>query len=62
MRAIQLRLKQKEKKFEEREQQLNVKRRESSNKAVELKFQEERITKLADKIRKQHHKMRVKEQ
>jgi len=62
MRGLQLRLKQKEKIFHEREQQLNVKRRASKKKAVELAFQEERITELADKIRKQHHKMKVKEQ
>eukprot|EP00984_Skeletonema_dohrnii_P021317 scaffold10624_cov104-Skeletonema_dohrnii-CCMP3373.AAC.3 len=62
MRGLQLRLKQKEKLFHEREQQLNVKRRASKQKAVELALQEERITELADKIRKQHHKMKVKEQ
>jgi len=62
MRAIQLRLKQKEKIFKEREQQLLKRRTNSVKKEQGLKFQEERITELADSLRKQHHKMKVKEQ
>ena len=54
MRAIQLRLKHKEKIFQEREDKLKEQRRASRHKEVGLKLQEERISELADKIRKQH--------
>lgn len=60
MRTIQLRLKHKEKMFQEREEKLMEQRIASRHKEAELKLQEERITELADKIRKQHLQLKEK--
>lgn len=60
MRAIQMRLKHKEKIFHQREEKMKAQRRASKHKEVGLKLQEERITELADKIRNQHLQLKEK--
>ena len=58
MKAIQLRLKQKEKIFLEREQKLKQRLVKTKNHEAELQLQTERVTELADKIRKQQLQMK----
>ncbi len=60
MRAIQLRLKHKERIVHQREEKLKEQHRAARQKEVGLKLQEERITELADKIRNQHLQLKEK--
>lgn len=60
IRAIQMRLKQKEKIFHQREEKLKEQLRASKNNELGVKLQQERITELADKIRNQHLQLKEK--